>query len=207
MSLVYVGFVPHPPIIVPEVGRGEEVNSEATVRSMQKLAKEIVGMEVQTILFVSPHAPLLEDGLGHLEGKHLSGNFGRFGAGQVKFRLAGNEPILARIKEEIPEAQAVGSELDHGVLVPLYFLLEAGWNGQIVVLSMPLRNPVNYGRKIGMILNDSPERCALIASGDLSHRLKDDGPYGFHPSGPKVDNLIVKGLKKDTTLVRGIPRP
>lgn len=206
MSLVYVGFVPHPPIIVPEVGRGEEVNSEATVGSMQKLAKEIVKMEVQTILFVSPHAPLLEDGLGYLEGKYLSGNFGRFGAGQLKFRQVVNESILARIKEEVPEALAVGSELDHGVLVPLYFLIEAGWNGQIVVLSMPLRNPSDYGRKIGMILNDSPERCALIASGDLSHMLKEDGPYGFHPSGPKVDNLIVKGLKKDTTLVRGIPR-
>ncbi len=38
-------------------------------------------------------------------------------------------------------------------------------------------------------------RWAWIASGDMSHRLKEDGPYGFHPSGPKFDQKFIELLK------------
>lgn len=206
MSLVYVGFVPHPPIILAEIGRGEEKASKATIDAFAKLAKEIVKMEVKTLLIVSPHAPLADEGLVYLEGNPLRGNFGRFGAGQLSFSNEVDLELLETIKREIPDAFPVRAELDHGVLVPLYFLKKAGWEGKIVVLSMPVQKAEDYGRKVGLILNDSGHRCGLLASGDLSHRLKEDGPYGFHPAGPKVDNIIVKALKKDTTLARGIPR-
>lgn len=206
MSLVYVGFVPHPPIIVPEVGRGEEKASQATIEAFNRLAEEIVKMEAKTILIVSPHAPLSDQGLVYLEGNPLRGNLGRFGAGQVGFENEVDDDILEAIKEQIPEAFPVKAELDHGVLVPLYFLKKSGWEGKLVVLSMPVQRAEHYGRIVGEILNDSQNRCALIASGDLSHTLKEDGPYGFNPAGPKVDNIIVKALKKDTTLVRGIPQ-
>jgi AmmeMemoRadiSam system protein A len=205
MSLVYVGFVPHPPIVIPEIGRGEEQNSQRTLNAYRQLADEIKKMNVQTVLIVSPHAPLAEDRLPFLEGRKLEGSFARFGARQINFSLETGKELLDKIKEEIPDSFAVSAELDHGVMVPLYFLKEAGWAGKLVVLGMPLSKPEYYGKKVGQILNDSPERCALVASGDLSHRLKEDGPYGFHPSGPKVDQLIVKGLKKDTAIIRGIP--
>jgi hypothetical protein len=44
MSLVYVGFVPHPPIIVPEIGHGKEINSQSTIQAFQNLAEEVVKM-------------------------------------------------------------------------------------------------------------------------------------------------------------------
>jgi AmmeMemoRadiSam system protein A/AmmeMemoRadiSam system protein B len=172
---------------------------------MHKIAEEIVSMDVKTILFVSPHAPLAEEGLVYLKGDTLSGSFHRFGAGEIRFSMEVDDSVLDQIKEVLPDSFPVTSELDHGVLVPLYFLKNAGWHGKIVVLGMPTQKAEAYGQKIGQILNDLPERCALVASGDLSHRLKEDGPYGFHPTGPKVDNILVKALKKDTTLVRGIP--
>ncbi|HHV64690.1 MAG TPA: AmmeMemoRadiSam system protein A [Peptococcaceae bacterium] len=206
MSLVYVGYVPHPPIIVAEVGQGEEKDCQATIDAYHKLCNEVVKMEAKTVLIVSPHAPLMEKGLVYLEGDTLSGSFSRFRAPQVKFTYEVDKDILEKIIEEIPEAFGARAELDHGTLVPLYFLRKAGWEGKIVVLGMPLSKAEDYGRKVGRILNDSPVRCALIASGDLSHTLKEDGPYGFTPAGPKVDNLIVKALKKDTALLRGIPR-
>jgi aromatic ring-opening dioxygenase LigB subunit len=155
---------------------------------------------------VSPHAPLSDEGLLYLKGNPHRVSFNRFGAGHIKFTIDLDEQILEVIQEEIQDSFPVQTELDHGVLVPLYFLKKAGWDGKIIVLSMPTKRPEDYGRKIGRILNDSADRCALIASGDLSHTLKEDGPYGFNPAGPKVDSIIVKGLKKDTTLVRGIPR-
>lgn len=205
MSLVYVGYVPHPPIIVPAIGRGEEEICQRTIDAYQKLTEKIVKMKVKTILLVSPHAPLTDEGLAYLDGNPLRGNFGRFGVSQTKFQIEVDRQILDTIEEEIPDSFPVRAELDHGVLVPLYFLEKAGWDGKIVVLAMPVTYAEDYGRRVGKILNDSPDSCAIIASGDLSHRLKEEGPYGFHPSGPKVDNLIVKGLQKDTTLIRGIP--
>lgn len=206
MSLVYVGYVPHPPIIVPEVGQGEEKDSQATIDAFRKLCGEIVKMQAQTVLIVSPHAPLVEKGLVYLEGDSLEGSFSRFRAPQVRIAYDTDRDILEKIKEEIPQAIPARTELDHGSLVPLYFLKEAGWEGKIVVLGMPLSKAEDIGRKVGQILNDSPLRCALVASGDLSHTLKEDGPYGFNPAGPKVDGLIVKALKKDTALLRGIPQ-
>jgi len=205
MSLVYSGFVPHPAIIVPEIGRGEEKACQRTIDGFNKLAQEIVKMDVKTVLIVSPHTMLTDRGITYLQGKNLSGSFKQFGMPQLKLSYETDTKILEEIKEQIPDAIAVEAELDHGVMVPLYYLNKAGYRGKIVVLGMPVKNSGEYGSKAGQILNDSPERCALVASGDLSHRLKEDGPYGFHPSGPKLDNLIVKALKKDTSILTAIP--
>lgn len=205
MSLVYVGYVPHPPIIVPEIGRGEEKVCQATIDSYNKLAARIIELEVRTIVVVSPHAPLAEGGLLYLEGESLRGSFARFGAGGVNLSFEADKELLEKIKEAVPECTGVKAELDHGSLVPLYFLKKAGWEGKIIVFGMPLRNPEDYGRTVGQVLNDYENRCAILASGDLSHRLKEEGPYGFHPSGPKFDKIIVKALQKDTAMARGIP--
>lgn len=204
MSLVYIGFVPHPPILLPEIGRGEEKVCSRTIEAYKKLAQSVVGMETGTVVVVSPHAPLAASGLAYLEGNQ-SGSMAKFGSADLKFSNRTDEQIIAAIKEELPDSFPISFELDHGVLVPLYFLKQAGWQGKLVVLSMPLQQAEDYGRTVGRILNDSAERCALLASGDLSHRLKEDGPYGFHPSGPKADNLIVRALTKDASMIRAIP--
>ena len=43
---------------------------------------------------------------------------------------------------------------------------------------------------------DKKRKYALIASGDLSHCLKKEGPYGFHSDGPKFDKALIEYLKK-----------
>jgi aromatic ring-opening dioxygenase LigB subunit len=175
------------------------------VDAFEKLAQEIVKMDVKTILIVSPHAPLVEQGMVLIGGNNVSGSLRNFGAGHIRFAYETDDFIVEAIGRQIPGIRKIESELDHGVLVPLYYLQKAGWDGKLAVLGMPLQNAEDYGKKVGQILNYSPGRCALIASGDLSHRLKEDGPYGFHPSGPKFDTRLVKGLKKDTTVIRSLP--
>ena len=34
-------------------------------------------------------------------------------------------------------------------------------------------------------------RIALVGSGDLSHKLKTEGPYGYSPWGPEYDQRIM----------------
>jgi len=87
----------------------------------------------------------------------------------------------------------------HGFDVPLFFLQEVMGTlpptdriltddpsyEQYVVLGQQLRNKL-----------DRTERVAVIASGDCSHRLREDGPYGFHPMGPILDDAIQEGVRE-----------
>ena len=63
-----------------------------------------------------------------------------------------------------------------------------------------LESPKFYfekGKEIYMSnIKGQMSRVALIASGDLSHCLRADGPYGFHPDGPKFDKALIDALKK-----------
>lgn len=205
MPLVYSAFVPHPPIVVPEIGRGEEAKCSATLEAYREIARNLVQAQVETVLLVSPHAALLRKGVTLLKDDELSGDFAAFGVPQVKLSFPGHRSLTEALAAQLPEAFPHSERLDHGALVPLYFLQEAGWHGKLVEMSMPLNDPEMYGQKIAHILNGFSERIALIASGDLSHRLKEDGPYGLHPSGPKLDQWIVNALARDPSEIKCIP--
>lgn len=205
MPLVYSAFVPHPPIVVPEIGRGEEAKCSATLEAYRVIARNLVQAQVETVLLISPHAALLRNGVTLLSGDELFGDFSAFGVPEVKLSYPGHRLLTEALAAQLPEAVLHLEKLDHGALVPLYFLQEAGWQGKLVEMSMPQNDPERYGQKIGSILKDFTERIALIASGDLSHRLKEDGPYGLHPSGPKLDQWIVKSLAKDPSEIKRIP--
>lgn len=209
MSLVYVGFAPHPPIVIPEVARGQEKGCQATAAGMAALAQALCAANPEILLVVSPHAPYDVDSLTYLEGigGKLEGDLSGFQAGDVHFSLETVPEILQSLLEL--GACGVQARLDHGVIVPLYFLVGAGWRGRLVVISSPPSSsevtPDLWGKRIARILEDRPERCALLASGDLSHKLKEEGPYGFHPAGPQFDELIVRGLKREPEILASLP--
>lgn len=58
----------------------------------------------------------------------------------------------------------------------------------------PPKAHFEFGRRIAAQIPKTT-RLAWIASGDLSHRLKEDGPYGFHPAGPKFDQTLINLLE------------
>lgn len=205
MGLVYTVFVPHPPLLLPEVGRGEELKCQATLEAYQELARRIAQAEVETVIIVSPHAPLAREGITLAIDNLVQGNFSQFGAAQVSMSLASDLVIVDKFRQNLSKVIPIKGVIDHGAFVPLYFLQEAGWKGKIVLLGMPLERPEVYGAQIGRILDHSLGRYALIASGDLSHRLKEDGPYGFDPAGPEFDQFVFKTLQRDTKSITGLP--
>ncbi|NMA68397.1 MAG: AmmeMemoRadiSam system protein A [Desulfitobacterium sp.] len=205
MALVYSAFVPHPPIIVPEIGRGEEEKCAATLKSFRQIACSFVEQEVETVLIISPHAPLLREGVVILQDPQLEGDFTQFRAPQVSLSFP-NHQELAQELSKLPGGVLYSTQLDHGTMVPLYFLKEAGWHGKVVVMSMPYSNPEVYGNKIASILKEFSERIGILASGDLSHKLREDGPYGLHPSGPILDQEIATRLAHNPSTVKDIPK-
>ena len=205
MSLVYSVFVPHPPILVAEIGRGEEHKCQASLEAYQEIARRLVHTEVETVILVSPHAPLTKDGMTLSIEEVAQGNFAQFGAAQVSLSFACDTTVIAQFQKDLPGVVPIQGPMDHGALVPLYFLQKAGWSGKVVLLGMPLERSEDYGLRIGQILDKLPGRYALVASGDLSHRLKEDGPYGFDAAGPEFDQAVLKALLRDTKKLTTLP--
>ncbi|MHB8126068.1 MAG: AmmeMemoRadiSam system protein A [Desulfitobacteriaceae bacterium] len=204
MSLVYTAFVPHPPVLIPEVGRGQETICHKTIDAYQILVQRIVKAKTETIVLISPHASLLEVGITLLTNKLLQGDFAAFGVPNVSLSFPNDEELVNKLSVELPRLVTREGKLDHGAMVPLYFLNKEGWRGNVILLSMPLNQTGEYGRLIGEVLRKGEKRCALVASGDLSHRLREDGPYGFNQAGPQFDQAIVDGLKGDLRKIASI---
>jgi len=205
MSLVYSVFVPHPPILVPEIGRGEERKCQESLDAYHEIASRLVQANVETVILVSPHAPLTKDGMTLLAQEVVQGDFNQFGAAQVSLSFASDPMIIDLFKKHLAGVLPMKGTMDHGALVPLYFLQKAGWSGKVVLLGMPLERPEEYGLSIGQILDKLPGRYALVASGDLSHRLKEDGPYGFDAAGPEFDKAVLEALQRDTKKLTSLP--
>lgn len=205
MSLVYSVFVPHPPILVPEIGRGEERKCQASLDAYHEVVNRLVQAEVETVILVSPHAPLTKEGITLSTEQVVSGNFAQFGAAQVSLSFASDPVMIALFQQHLDGVISVQGPIDHGALVPLYFLKKAGWNGKVVLLGMPLERPEEYGVRMGEVLNMLPGRYAIVASGDMSHRLKEDGPYGLDPAGAECDQFVIQALQRDPKKIANLP--
>ena len=52
---ILAGFMaPHPPLIIPDVGRGQERGIQETIEAYEKVAEEIGGLQPETIVLLSP---------------------------------------------------------------------------------------------------------------------------------------------------------
>jgi len=194
-------MVPHPPMIIPEVGKGSEEQIRETVLAYEKAADEIAGLAPDTLIVTSPHAVMYRDYFHISPGKGAKGSFGRFGAPGVRFSEEYDRELAERISELADEeglpAGTLGErepELDHGTMVPLYFIRKRYAGGKLVRIGLsglPLTDHYRLGQIIARAAEDTGRRAVLIASGDLSHKLQTYGPYGFAPEGPEYDRRIM----------------
>lgn len=208
---VFAGLSPHPPIIVPEVGRGEMEKVKKTVKAMREWAGAVREARPDSLVFISPHGCFLRDAMGYLGEREMRGSFAGFGAPQVSFRVAGNLSLAAVVAGEAAREgvevvsvdaadwypYAPGS-IDHGITVPLYYLREAGVDLSLTAFGislLPLRTLYRFGQALGRAVEKSPQRIALIASGDLSHRLLPGAPAGYNPRGSEFDRIIKESLE------------
>ncbi len=206
MPIIAAFAVPHPPLIVPQVGRGGEKQIEATVRAYEQAADEIAALHPDTIIISSPHSVMYADYFHISPGSEASGSFGSFGAPQVKFAEQYDTALVDAIeelagKENFP-AGTLGekdSRLDHGTMVPLYFIRQKYTGGKIIrvgLSGLPLTEHYRFGQLIEKAVAQTGRNAIYVASGDLSHKLQDYGPYGFAPEGPEYDKRIMGVLSR-----------
>ncbi len=202
MAIVSAYAVPHPPIIVPGVGKGEE-KGLVTIESYRRIARMIAEKAPETIVLITPHAELYADYIHIAPGDAAEGSLARFGAPK-KVRAAYDRALTAAIGRVCAAngfpAGTLGEKmprLDHGTLVPLHFINEAYTDYRLVRVSasgLSRGEHYRFGQLLREAVEDLPRRVAVVASGDLSHKLKADGPYGFVPEGPKLDEAICAAL-------------
>ena len=80
MSILAAYMVPHPPMIVPDIGKGSEEEIKRTINAYEQVADEIAGLAPETIIISSPHAILYADYFHISPGKAVTGDFGNFRA-------------------------------------------------------------------------------------------------------------------------------
>lgn len=199
-------MVPHPPLIVPSVGRGGESLIIETANAYDRVGKEICKIAPDTIVIISPHSIMYSDYFHISPGEGASGNFAKFGAPRESFNETYDSEFVNKLELLLDRSGFPGGtlgerdkDLDHGTMVPLYFIRKYYKTGKIIRIGlsgMPLADHYRLGMYIKQISDELGRNTVIVASGDLSHKLKDDGPYGFDPAGPVYDEKIMEAASK-----------
>ncbi|MDR3240305.1 MAG: AmmeMemoRadiSam system protein A [Clostridiales bacterium] len=187
-------LVPHPPLLVPGVGQGDEIPQ--TRAAYETVAAETAALHPETVVIISPHSVMYADYIHISPGKSASGSFAAFGAGHIRISAAYDDELAARMEDAAKEAGIFAGtqgekdpSLDHGALVPLYFL-KSPRIVRVSLSGLSMTDHYRFGMCVRQAAESLPRETILIASGDMSHKLKDDGPYGFAKEGPEHDAFV-----------------
>lgn len=222
--ITYGALSPHPPVLIKEIGGERCQELQATLEAMHNMSRELLATEPDCIVFLTPHGNVFRDCISYLSEERLEGDLGDFGQPNIRTSLPNDLALLESIADlaaekgpefigvnkEIARRHQLKAQLDHGIMVPLYFLQQAGM-GELPILAISIGLLDNhalysFGQLIQEASNRLGRRAAVVASGDMSHALKEEGPYRFHPDGPRFDQHIMEALSAgDFTTILQIP--
>ncbi len=221
--LTFAAITPHPPILVPTIGKENLEQIKATVEAMVKLEKIFSDSQPEVALIISPHGPLLAEAFTINVNERYLGDFEAFGDFSAKLSFRPEPELIDKIKNcgwpaaRLPARQGeAGSpvilttqpKLDHGALVPLYYLTKNLSNIRIIPVSYSLldfKTHLAFGQQLKKIIDQSQKRIAVVASGDLSHCLTPDAPGGYSERGKEFDEKLIELLlKKDVDGIKNL---
>ncbi len=205
MGIMAAFMVPHPPLIIPEIGRGAEQGIQNTIDAYREVAERIGRIQPDTIVVISSHQIMYADYFHISPGDGARGDFGQFRAGEVKMEVSYDTEFVEELCRHA-EAQGLAAgtmgvrgegdrRLDHGTMVPLYFVNQF-WSGYRLVRIGLSGLPLAMHYELGQCIQETAEilgrNVVVIGSGDLSHKLREDGPYGFQKEGQEYDRRVMK---------------
>ncbi len=205
-SIVFSGIAPHPPIMVPEVGHESIAAVRGSIEAMAELTQRLIASGAETLVLISPHAPLQPDAFVAYQGPRLYGDFANFRAPEATVDALLDAGLLDAIANEAEEqsyevVRLRARELDHGTAVPLYFLQHNGWHGSVIALGysfLTSDDHLRFGGCVKRAADKVGRPVAFVASGDLSHRLKPEAPAGYNPNAYLFDEEVVGALRANS---------
>ncbi len=206
MSIQMAAIVPHPPIILPQIGQGQEREIRTTIAAYREIARRVRKLQPDTLVIVSSHATSYADYFHISPGKKARGDLKRFGAEMVQVSAVYDEEFVFALEQNAKRAGLPAGTrgerekaLDHGTLIPLTFLAENDLPCEVVrvgLSGMDAAAHYRFGKCVKKTAEELKRDVVLVASGDLSHKLLESGPYGFSASGPKFDRLATQAMAK-----------
>lgn len=195
--------MPHPPIVVPEVGGNEVKKIQKTYDSMTQIGNWMKEIHPDTIVLISPHMEFDYHNFRIASNGFGVGSLDRFNAPEVTMKVSYDTKLIGNIIEQcsimnIPIVEDSSNELDHASIVPLYFMQDLLDDVKIVRVSLScldLETHDLFGHAIARACKKSNERIVILASGDTSHCSKEGCYYGYNEEGKRYDEMIVKTLK------------
>lgn len=212
-------LMPHPPIMIDEIG-GENIKViQDTYDSCCEIGRRIAEIKPDTIVVITPHGQIFDDALAIYLSEKAYGDLGSFGHSEITINKKYNYELsteiiencrrediyVGTIDEDMADMYGIEARIDHGTQVPLYFVDKYYRDYKLVHINYGLMNNLKSyraGMAIAKAIESNGENVVVIASGDLSHRLLDSGPYDYHPSGKEFDTEIIELLREGD--VKGI---
>lgn len=204
-------LMPHPPVIIDAIGQGNEKLCQDVIDGLHEVSKKIRDIKPKTIVVITPHGPVFSDGIAIGYDERLKGDFSNFGYPELSYQNINDLELVdeiiyesgkigvpcLKLDDENADYFRISKALDHGVLVPLHFVDAYYSDYDIVHITYGLFDSVKL-YEFGSVIKKCAEKLnrdiVVIASGDMSHCLKDDGPYKFHPDGLVFDKKVQEYL-------------
>lgn len=203
--IVFAAIMPHPPESIPGIGKKENFKAiKKTLAAFEELRIGIEQADPETIVIISPHAHMEKYFFTINSANELLGNFMKFGLDEVRsydndFVIVDKVAFACSMSVNDMPTYLHPDFLDYGALIPLYHLTK-NIKPKVVHLSFSLMDyklHYRYGEIIRKIIDENGKRVAVIASADLSHRLREHAPAGFSPKAQKFDRDVMHFLGAD----------
>ena len=202
-KVIIAALMPHAPVLVPGVGGERGNGARASIQAMTNAARRVVEAAPETVILISPHSPRRQGMFAFWADERTAGSLARFGAPEAAIDLPTDETFARTIAEE---ARSRGvhvwrlrdDDLDHGATVPLWHLANAGWRGPTVLIGLNYPGEpglIELGEAIAAAAHRAGRFVAVVASGDMSHRLQRGAPAGFHPRAKEFDRKFIECLR------------
>jgi AmmeMemoRadiSam system protein A len=205
-GIAYACISPHPPVIVPEVGRGREAETARTIEALRQVAGELNEQQPETVLIISPHGPIRPDAMGISTAPRAIGGFLQWGAPGVSFTFDNDPEAVSLLQEEASAAglpltavEDWGLNLDWGCTVPLYYLRSGMRGACLVPMAISFLSPQAHyvlGKAVGRALTRLGRTVAIICSADLSHALIPGAPNDYDPAGHQFDERYRRAVEE-----------
>jgi len=203
MSLVFAAIAPHPPMLIPSIGKDTIKKVEKTKKALEKLEEDLYLSSPDVILIISPHGSFFKDAFTIHHAVEYETDFREFGDLATRAKFHGETNLTYQIREatkgsSIPATMISEKNIDHGSAVPLIYLTAHLPNVKIVPIGfcdLDWKTHTDFGYVIKEQIMNTNKRVAVIASGDLSHALNNESPAGFNAAGSEFDKKIQELLE------------
>ncbi|NCN07382.1 AmmeMemoRadiSam system protein B [Candidatus Falkowbacteria bacterium] len=202
MSLVFSAISPHPPIIIPSIGKEHLENITKTKEALASLERDLYAAKPDILIIISPHGHTNADHFTINLSDNFEINFEDFGDFSTKIPVKGDILLMTNDKERISSKSPINiiseTKLDHGIGIPFYCLGQNIQNIKIIPIYFSLldnQSHLDFGKILKEVIFSTDKRIAVIASADLSHCLTENAPAKFNPAGKEFDEGLIKLLQ------------